>query len=395
MHHANKPGVRLREVDIPGKSRGLVALTDISAGDVLILEQPECFIIGNTDACEHCGQWTWRSSDALRRALDGREDLIAQALFEAGITEPHPCAGAQCDRCSRRWCSSRCRLAGAASHAFLCAIGEDLCPLWAAPGHFRLFAVAIAKAISGALEATDANGHRKETEPASCFLECFCSPSSVRATLDIELGFLQQVAPSVAALRREFEERLATSHEPLERIAAVPLIQRWLTAEGYQRFHCMTRANGQEIHVLQAAPASAAVQACVRACLELNGTRTAAGGDLLRKLGGSGQALFKIHSKLNHSCTPNALVMQTGVDAGMIVRAAAPILAGDEVCICYLDLEPDGALESPSAKAKGVATVAARRQELLVRYGFWCSCERCFGDDLRIFLSDRQHAVSA
>ena len=404
--HANKPGVRLREVDIPGKSRGLVALTDISAGDVLILEQPECFIIGNTDACEHCGQWTWRSSDALRRALDGREDLIAQALFEAGITEPHPCAGAQCDRCSRRWCSSRCRLAGAASHAFLCAIGEDLCPLWAAPGHFRLFAVAIAKAISGALEATDANGHRKETEPASCFLECFCSPSSVRATLDIELGFLQQVAPSVAALRREFEERLATSHEPLERIAAVPLIQRWLTAEGYQRFHCMTRANGQEIHVpspvtgllarmLQAAPASAAVQACVRACLELNGTRTAAGGDLLRKLGGSGQALFKIHSKLNHSCTPNALVMQTGVDAGMIVRAAAPILAGDEVCICYLDLEPDGALESPSAKAKGVATVAARRQELLVRYGFWCSCERCFGDDLRIFLSDRQHAVSA
>ena len=65
--------------------------------------------------------------------------------------------------------------------------------------------------------------------------------------------------------------------------------------------------------------------------------------------------------------------MQTGVDAGMIVRAAAPILAGDEVCICYLDLEPDGALESPSAKAKGVATVAARRQELLVRYGFWCS----------------------
>jgi hypothetical protein len=76
--------------------------------------------------------------------------------------------------------------------------------------------------------------------------------------------------------------------------------------------------------------------------------------------------------------------MQTGVDAGMLVRAATPILAGDEVCICYLDLEPNGALESPSAKAKEAATVAARRQELLVRYGFWCSCERCFGDDLRI-----------
>jgi hypothetical protein len=255
--------------------------------------------------------------------------------------------------------------------------------------------VAIAKAISGALEATDANGHRKETDPASCFLERFCSPSSVRATLDIERGFLQQVAPSVAALRREFEERLATYHEPLKRTAAAPIVQRWLTAEGYQRFHCVTRANGQEIHVpspvtgllarmLQAAPASAAVQACVRACLELNGTRTAAGGDLLRKLGGSGQALFRIQSKLNHSCTPNALVMQTGVDAGMLVRAATPILAGDEVCICYLDLEPNGALESPSAKAKEAATVAARRQELLVRYGFWCSCERCFGDDLRI-----------
>ena len=409
-----QPERLLREEDIPGKSRGLVAISDISAGDVLILEQPECFIIGNTDACEHCGQWTWRSSDALRRALDGCEDLIAQALFEAGITDPHPCAGAQCDRCSRRWCSTRCRLAGAASHAFLCAIGEDLCPLWAAPGHFRLFAVAIAKAISGALEATDANGHRKETDPASCFLERFCSPPSVRATLDIERGFLQQVAPSVAALRHEFEERLATYHEPLKRTAAAPIVQRWLTAEGYQRFHCVTRANGQEIHVpspvtgllarmLQAAPASAAVQACVRACLELNGTRTAAGGDLLRKLGGSGQALFKIHSKLNHSCMPNALVMQTGVDAGMLVRAATPILAGDEVCICYLDLEPDGALdldlarctprsrsepdgalESPSSKAKEAATVAARRQELLVRYGFWCSCERCFGDDLRI-----------
>jgi hypothetical protein len=114
---AGPPERLLREEDIPGKSRGLVAISDISAGDVLILAQPDCVIIGNTDACEHCGQWTWRSSDALRRALDGCEDLIAQALFEAGITDPHPCAGAQCDRCSRRWCSTRCRLAGAASHA--------------------------------------------------------------------------------------------------------------------------------------------------------------------------------------------------------------------------------------------------------------------------------------
>ena len=105
--------------------------------------------------------------------------------------------------------------------------------------------------------------------------------------------------------------------------------------------------------------------------------------------------MYRRHSKLNHGCAPNAVVLRTGVDVGMVVRAVAPIRAGDEICICYLNLETAASLEGGGASgaasgegedakvaaAASACTVANRRRELHERYSFWCSCARCLREN--------------
>ena len=373
----------LEETILPGKGRGLCAVTDIKTSELLIEERPDCFVVGNNDCCDHCGRWTRRASDALQLGLGGDpKQLVPNALAAASI-ESHPSAASECCCCGRRWCSEACRIAGAASHAFLCATGVVDLPLWIAPGHFRLYVVAIAKVVADAIAAARADGERSD----SCFLDSYCSPSSaLEAKPAVERGFLSAVSQSVDGLRDIFERRLASHHSTLERAFAAPMVARWLEPRGYLRFHRVARANGQEVHVpspvpgllsrmLKAAPESPAVRACVQAYLKLHYDESRTHGFPLGRLGGSGQALFKTHSKLNHSCAPNAVVVQTGVDASVVVRAAQPVPAGAEVCICYVD-QPEVKLESRIGHGTG-----ARRQELLERYAFWCHCPICIAAD--------------
>eukprot|EP00668_Euglena_longa_P038445 GGOE01049451.1.p1 GENE.GGOE01049451.1~~GGOE01049451.1.p1 ORF type:complete len:451 (-),score=125.20 GGOE01049451.1:43-1317(-) len=75
-----------------------------------------------------------------------------------------------------------------------------------------------------------------------------------------------------------------------------------------------------------------------------------------------GIALYPLHSSINHSCAPNAEVVFEGPDAEVMVRAVRPILAGEEVCISYINLDGDRDL----------------RQWLLEHcYLFRCQCTRC------------------
>lgn len=80
---------------------------------------------------------------------------------------------------------------------------------------------------------------------------------------------------------------------------------------------------------------------------------------------GGGMALFPLVSVLNHSCWPN-VTHHTDEKDRMVVRAIAPIEAGEEICDSYINIYQG---------RKG------RQTDILQAYGFVCACPRCEGDD--------------
>lgn len=77
-----------------------------------------------------------------------------------------------------------------------------------------------------------------------------------------------------------------------------------------------------------------------------------------------GRALYPAASYFNHSCRPNAEVVQKG--HYLYVRALCSIAAGEEVCISYIDAD------RPTRE---------RRALLHEQYYFHCICDRCQADE--------------
>eukprot|EP01137_Pigoraptor_chileana_P028474 Opistho-2@12473 len=74
--------------------------------------------------------------------------------------------------------------------------------------------------------------------------------------------------------------------------------------------------------------------------------------------------LFPFASYFNHSCVPNAVKLVRG--RMVMFRATAPIMAGDEICLSYVQVTD---------------SCDARNSKLLEMYRFECGCERCRGGD--------------
>lgn len=77
-------------------------------------------------------------------------------------------------------------------------------------------------------------------------------------------------------------------------------------------------------------------------------------------LGVEGTALFPIICTMNHSCEPNCTVLYTK-DGNAHVVAVRDIRKGDELCICYIDIDDD----------------VRTREANLREYQFKCFCSRC------------------
>ncbi|DAZ94478.1 TPA: hypothetical protein N0F65_003412, partial [Lagenidium giganteum] len=76
--------------------------------------------------------------------------------------------------------------------------------------------------------------------------------------------------------------------------------------------------------------------------------------------GVEGTALFPIICTMNHSCDPNCTALYTK-DGDAHVVAVRDIKRGEELCICYIDIDQD----------------VAKREEHLREYQFKCFCARC------------------
>ncbi|KAF1325362.1 Histone-lysine n-methyltransferase atxr2, partial [Globisporangium splendens] len=84
------------------------------------------------------------------------------------------------------------------------------------------------------------------------------------------------------------------------------------------------------------------------------------GGGSSGFLGVEGTALFPIVCTMNHSCEPNCTVLYTK-DGNAHVVAVRDIQKGEELCICYIDIDDD----------------VHTRQVNLREYQFKCFCARC------------------
>lgn len=77
-------------------------------------------------------------------------------------------------------------------------------------------------------------------------------------------------------------------------------------------------------------------------------------------------ALFRVASLMNHSCTPNVAISIPRLSAKARWVAVKHIRPGDELFECYLPPLDDL-----------LADREKRRNMLFQRYKFWCDCELC------------------
>ncbi|KAL1798239.1 hypothetical protein ACET3X_002276 [Alternaria dauci] len=75
----------------------------------------------------------------------------------------------------------------------------------------------------------------------------------------------------------------------------------------------------------------------------------------------SSKALYPLISRINHACNPNSFVLFSRAGVSMAIKAYHDIEPGEEITVSYL------LLGLPSSK----------RQSLLKRWGFKCTCDLC------------------
>jgi hypothetical protein len=85
----------------------------------------------------------------------------------------------------------------------------------------------------------------------------------------------------------------------------------------------------------------------------------------LASIGPGNLGVFKVASRINHACFPNAFRRFTK-DANIVIISSEDIKKG-----CEITLDYSGACGS---------SVASRRKFLLERYGFYCRCRGCIGN---------------
>ncbi|CAH8491149.1 unnamed protein product [Schistosoma turkestanicum] len=82
-------------------------------------------------------------------------------------------------------------------------------------------------------------------------------------------------------------------------------------------------------------------------------------------LDNEGVGLYYYQSRINHSCSPNAIIRFNGINSRLSVVALTSIQEGEEITISYLD----HCLQSRSRHT--------RRKYLSSNYLFWCDCSKC------------------
>eukprot|EP00966_Prymnesium_polylepis_P329757 7385434-Prymnesium_polylepis.2 len=346
-------------------SLGLFAKRDISVGEVIFTERPQLTVAINAAQRPHCG-WCLRS---LHECPPG--------LPHASFWPASP-RRSSCDGCGTLFCCDSCRKGAAAcGHHRLCgaiASGElDAyevhCRSMSRDELFAGVAVIVLKMLAHLLAAAERGGEEALLEAKPRYAHF------TRGSWDDGEGGGQRADGSSSATRALFSRTVATLQvtlgerkwfdealmRDLFRAAAVnaALLQPlspfgdYVTAsrsvrriDGGEMLRAL-ELHGQELRAQHAARLDDA-QTIDEVYAEMYGVR--------------GGGLFKLHSKINHSCTPSTSLVCSFTDSTIDVVAKTAIRAGEELTLGYVDPTLDG---------------SRRRMTLRTCYGFECTCKRC------------------
>lgn len=97
-----------------------------------------------------------------------------------------------------------------------------------------------------------------------------------------------------------------------------------------------------------------------------------------------GSGLYRLHSKINHSCVPNAVVQFPDNSSELQVVAIRQIEQGEEICISYVELDDCGSFmgesdddEDAVMASPSIQALNNRREMLRKFYLFECNCSAC------------------
>ena len=354
-----------------GRGLGVFALRPFHKDDVVFTERPELAAVVRTEgaACDWC-----------LRALCSCPSGLPHGEFWP--VAPHETC---CQICRTRWCCASCRkLAEACGHSRLCAAAatgrlaafSDCCSqqlsVSADPRIVRGAALLVLRMVAHICSVA-AEGDSDESRANA--LRLYTHLSGAEPGGD-ELG-----GPESAAAR-QLHSLLAPT------LALSATEQAWIDEATIRRLLRGTLANFAQLQPISAfsdyvcasrraryASGGASLAALRKHTEELRARHPERLADAMcpdavgdEMYGVSGCGIFKLQSKLNHSCAPTVRRVCAFTDASLDLVACRDIAPGEELTNAYVD----PALEGPR-----------RRQILRATYGFVCACSKCAPERLQ------------
>ncbi|CAG0919945.1 unnamed protein product [Notodromas monacha] len=358
------------------KGRGMVAARSLKAEETVLVESPlvssqfawnkSC----NYPACDHC----LRSLETVAENVARLTKTNSHILPFSEVQDKFCCSKVPCSNsCDVLYCSDACRqIAWNLYHRLLCrgdAFGDYVHPsallleAWKSM-HYPPETTTIELLSRLVARVRCCESLDKGLEP----FQAMCSDIRGEASNDLALKLLGT----------EFKDRINVLFSLFSQAyEGEDLKEQIFTKEGFTSLLALIARNGQGIgtspwadYVREVEKLKPLEDPSSQDSKNLDQIIDAVYADMSDKTGlefinVEGSGLYEIHSRINHSCEPNAEVrFQLGCHT-LTVVTLSDIRQGDEICISYLD-------ECLLARSRH-----SRQKVMKDDYGFVCHCSRC------------------
>ncbi|XP_066925245.1 histone-lysine N-trimethyltransferase SMYD5-like [Clytia hemisphaerica] len=354
------------------KGKGLFAEGRIKEGDVILIEKPlvcSQFLWNKTysyTACEYCLK-SMETAQNMARRLSSKYDLELPYAEQCCDNLKQRIEVFQCPRCKEKYCSEICfQNAEQKYHRLLCL------------GDGRRNA---SHPINQLDEAWKKVHYPPETATVNLILKMVAMITQSSDPKETREDFLQfhaairdQSQKMVHKLLGEkFTEQLETMYNLLQEVSTTMDLNKEVgSLDDLRTLFGLIGMNGQGIgtsslskyvHNIDAMNLSEDEREKVDTFIdEIYDNISEVSGQFLNC---EGSGLFKVQSRSNHSCEPNAEVTFPNNNSTLVLVALQNIQPGEEICICYLD-------DCQRARSRH-----SRRKILRENYLFECTCTRC------------------
>ncbi|XP_053969518.1 histone-lysine N-trimethyltransferase SMYD5 [Anastrepha ludens] len=356
--------------EIPGKGLAMISSKSFAVGETILEEEPfvSCQFSWNASygyaACDHCMRPLETVTENVRR-LSNNNALIVP-LAEHDPTTPWLEQFKQCARCKVRYCSEDCRIEALNKYHRVACMGafyaDDTHPInmlnetWKKM-HYPPETGTIMLIVRLMAMYKQSNNKQQFLESLKSFQSVIVNAEEKIYHKMLGENFELQMEQLFVAFCRAFAD---------EELAA------FTTVEAFKALMGMIGTNSQGIATSPLAEWVKKVSDLQlpeedKARLEeyIDDIYSKVGEFAGEFLNTEGAGLYILQSKINHSCVPNAQSTFPYSNDIVVLKALAPIEAGEEICISYLD-------ECQLTRSRH-----SRQKILKENYIFICQCPKC------------------